>query len=153
VSADYSLALEEARRGFDATSNELPALRTRATQLLAVSGLAASFVGGLVGDTGRQSLSWVNWAALGSFVITAGLCLVLLWPRKFYDAPKPPQLVAWAETPDITLETMQKQLAESMSEKNDVNRKRLDRLFRYYSWTVVALSIEIIMLVLTVWSG
>ena len=151
MAPDYSLALEEARRGFDATSGELPALRTRATQLLGVSGLAASFVGGF-GAASRQPPNGPGWAALGFFVVTAGLCLVLLWPRAFYDAPKPFQLVAWAETPDVTLKEMQKRLAEVMSEKNDANRERLDRLFMVYSWTVVALSLEIVALVLTVWS-
>ncbi|NHC24124.1 hypothetical protein G6553_13205 [Nocardioides sp. IC4_145] len=43
----YTLALEEARRGFDQLAGEVSDVRGRSVSLLGMGGLAASFLGGL----------------------------------------------------------------------------------------------------------
>lgn len=147
---DFSLALEEARRTFDALSAELPALRSRATQVLGVGGLAASFLGGIA-LRGEQRLGSWGWVAVAAFTATAVLCLVILWPRRFYASPQPAQLVEWAERPDATTVEMTRDLALHMGEKYDANRTQLDRLSRFYCGAVVTLCAEIAAFIIDLW--
>jgi hypothetical protein len=130
----------------------LPALRNRATQLLGVSGLAASFLGGIAHPATGQPLGVWGWFAVAVFVVTAGLCLWLLWPRRFFRAPKSSALVSWAETPDVSRADMDRDLALYVGQKYAVNRKRMDRLSNFYSAAVVALLIEIAAFVIDLWS-
>lgn len=149
---DFSLALEEARRTFDALSDELPALRNRATQLLGVSGLAATFLGGLSRMPAGQPIGLWGWVAVVAFVVTAAMCLRLLWPGWFHRGPTPSELVKWAETPGASLPEMQRAMALHMQKKYGENRKKLDGLSRWYSATVVALFVEISAFVINLWS-
>ena len=148
---DFSLALEEARRSFDALSDELPALRNRAAQLLGVSGLAASFLGGLARVPSGQPIGVWGWVAVLAFITTAALCLRLLWPARFHRGPTPSALVAWAEEGD-SLAEMQRNLALHMQRKYEENRDKLDGLSRWYSATVVGLLVEISAFVIDLWS-
>lgn len=149
--ADFSLALEEARRAFDALSDELPALRNRATQLLGVSGLAASFLGGLARVPASQPIGAWGWVAVLAFVATAAMCLRLLWPGRFHRGPRPSLLVGWAES-GAPLTEMQRDLALHMQSKYKENRSKLDALSRWYSATVIALLAEITAFVIDLWS-
>lgn len=149
--ADFSLALEEARRAFDALSDELPALRNRATQLLGVSGLAASFLGGLARVPASQPIGAWGWVAVLAFVATAAMCLRLLWPGRFHRGPQPSLLVDWAES-GAPLPEMQRDLALHMQSKYKENRNNLDALSRLYSATVIALLVEITAFVIDLWS-
>lgn len=148
---DFSLALEEARRSFDALADELPALRNRAAQLLGVSGLAASFLGGLVRVPSGQPIGAWGWAAVIAFVVTVGLCLRLLLPVWLHRGPTPSRLVAWAEEGD-SLAEMQRNLALHMQKKYAENRITLDRLSRRYSVAVIGLVVEVAAFVVDVWS-
>lgn len=148
---DFSLALEEARRSFDALSDELPALRNRAAQLLGVSGLAASFLGGLTRVPAGQPIGVWGWVAVVAFVATAAMCLRLLWPVWFHRGPAPAALVEWAAEGDC-LPEMQRNLALHMQRKYRENRDKLDGLSRWYSATVVGLLVEISAFVIDLWS-
>lgn len=147
---DYTLALEEARRSFDALSDELPALRTRTTQVLGLAGLAASFIGGLALRTDRGMNTW-GWVAIAAFVVTAGLCAALLWPRRLYGPPDPAKLVEWAERSDTTMADMTRDLALHYSEKYDLNRDRLDRLSTIFCCVVIATCVEVVVFVVALW--
>jgi hypothetical protein len=149
---EFSLALDEARRGFDGLSVELPALRNQATQVLGVAGLAAAFLGGLALADGQSLETW-GWVAVGGFVATACLAMIILWPRRFYAAPDPARLVAWAETTGVTQSQMVRDLALYMGIKYDANRAILDRLSRLYSCTVFTMLVEIAAFIIDLWSS
>jgi len=148
---DFTLALDEARRSFDALSDELPAIRTRATQILGVGGLAASFLGGLALRSGQQLGPW-GWVAVAAFTVTAVLCGILLWPRRLYASLEPAILVEWAERPDAAVADMTRDLALYMGQKYDANRKTLNRLSWLYCAAVIIVCVEIAAFIIDLWS-
>lgn len=145
-SVDYALALEEARRDFDALSAELPALRSRAIQTAGIGGLALSFLGGLAIRTGEPLSGWA-YVAVAAFVVMTTLCLVILWPRRLYSSVDPAVLVEWAERADATSENMRRDLALQMGLKYEHNRVKIDRLSWMGCAIVVALFVQIAALV------
>lgn len=149
---DYALALEEARRSFDALNVELPAVRARATQILGLAGLAASFLGGLALRPGQGMSAW-SWTAVISFLATAVLTAVILWPRRLYASQEPAILVSWAEQGDVSCAEMTRDLALRYGEKYDFNRSVIDRLSRFYCVAAVTVCLQVLALVLDVWSG
>lgn len=147
---DFSLALEEARRSADILNDELPLLRNRATQLLSVSGLTAGFLGGFAFSRDVPMSFW-DWLAIATFVVTAGLCLALLRPRRFYMSIKPGELIKWAETPGVSAQDMKRDLALHMGKKYEINRERLDSLSKLYTASIIALLIQIVIFVINIW--
>jgi hypothetical protein len=147
----YTLALEEARRGFDQLDAELARLRERASTALGIGALVASFLGGLAIRNGA-SLSLWTWLAISALVAVALLCFAILRPRRFRTSQDPAVLVGWAETEGVTLDAMERDLALRLAEQYDPNAKILDRLMWLYCGVVVALIVEISALVLDIWS-
>lgn len=93
----YTLALEEARRGFDQLAGEVSDVRNRSVSLLGMGGLAASFLGGLTLRNGAPVTAW-TWVAVAAFVVLAALCAVVLWRRHFHVSQDPAVLVQWLST-------------------------------------------------------
>ena len=145
----YTLALEEARRGFDQLGGELSRVRDRASAALGIGGLAASFLGGLAIRDGAVLSLW-TWLSIGAFVALAALCFAILWPRRFRTSQDPAMLVGWAETDGVTIDDMERDLALHMGADYDSNREILDRLMWLYCGVVVALMVEISALVLDI---
>ena len=138
---DYTLALAEARRGFDALSAEVAALRDRSAKVLGVGGLATSFVGGLSVQADKPLTLWA-YIAIGFFMVLVTLSLTILWPRRFRLSQDPYELVAWAEMDDMTTPRMEKNLALHMADHYDENREKLDRLGTLYCWSVAVLVLQ-----------
>ena len=147
----YTLALEEARRGFDQLDGELARVRERASAAMGIGALVASFLGGL-GIRDGAALSRWTWLAIGAFVALALLCFAILWPRRFRTSQDPAKLVSWAEKDGVTLGEMERDLALHLGAQYDPNAKILDRLMWLYAGVVVALVVEISALVLNLWS-
>ena len=148
---DYSLALEEARRAFDALAEELAGLRNRSTQILSVSGLVAAFLGGLTLDKDRPVGTW-GGLDVGAFVVMVCLTMVILWPRRLYASIDPTTLVTWAEIPANSRSVMDRDLALHLGEKYEANRRTIDQLTWVYCGVVATLLVEIISFVLTLWN-
>lgn len=139
---DYSLALVEARRGFDALAAEVAALRDRSAKVLGVGGLATSVVGGLSARADR-ALVWQGYAALGSFMAVVVLSLLILWPRRFRLSQDPRVLVEWAEMDEMTTERMERSLALHMANHYEENRHKLNWLGTLYCWSVIVLVLQL----------
>ncbi len=56
-------------------------LRTRAGLLLSVAAITASFLGSRTIDSGGPGA--FAWLALAGFAMASGLCLAVLWPRRW----------------------------------------------------------------------
>lgn len=136
------MALEEARRGFDALNAELPSIRNRATQMIGVAGLAASFLGGLALQNSQPIGAW-GWVAVGSFAGVLAFSLLILWPWRSYASIYPSQLVIWAEHEGASKSEMTRDLALHIENKYDVNRAILNRLAMFHATTAVLLIAEI----------
>jgi preprotein translocase subunit SecG len=143
----YTLALEEARRSMDQQMADLAGIRARATTLLGVAGLSASFLGGLA-LRDDPALSRYTWVAIGAFIAVTGVCLAILWPRAFRASRDPAKLVAWAELDDTSSDQMDRDLALWIGKQYDGNVNTLNRLMWLYCGAVVVLLIEIAALVL-----
>lgn len=139
------LAYEEAKRAIDRQSSSLDGLRGRAGILLAAISLSTSFFGGLA--LGEDDLS--RWAiavavlAIVSFVVAAGACVAVLWPRAEWafnlsakriirqlDETRPDEATAYRE------------LALRLEVNHRANETRLEVLFRLFRTACVALAIE-----------
>lgn len=145
----FVLALEEARRGFDLLSEELTRVRDRAGQVLGIGGLAASFLGGLSIRDGASLTAW-TWLGIAAFTCLVGLCVAVLWPRKFFSSVDPEQLVRWGDDQDNTIDDMHRDLALRLGQSYVVNRGIVDNLNLLYSAAAIALIAEVVALLLDV---
>ena len=130
-SPDYTLALEEARRGFDQQADDFSTVRDRARSALGTGGLAASFLGGLTirDDT---SLSRWTWMAVACFCLLAAICLAIMWPREVWASQSPVTLVRWTEEYEATRAQMTRDLAPHLGQQVTHNRDQLSVLTRLY---------------------
>lgn len=143
---DYSLALEEARRGFDTLVSEIDLVRGRALSVIGMGGLAASFLGGLnIGTNG--DITWLTILAVIAFVAMSALCVAMLLPRRVHLTQRPSALVAWAETESVTTADMERDLALWLENKYDENRPALDRLLWLATLASVSFLVEVAALV------
>lgn len=142
----YTLALEEARRGFDQLAGEVSDVRNRAIATLGMGGLAASFFGGLAVRDGAPVTGW-TWVAVAAFVASAVLCASVLFRRRFHVSQHPTVIVQWAEHHGATRSEMERDLALWLGQKYDENRSGVDRLGRLLSVATIAFLIEIAALV------
>lgn len=139
---DYSLALEEARRGFDHLSAEVSDVRNRAIATLGMGGLSASFLGGLTLRNGAPITGW-TWLAIAAFVALAVSCAGVLWRRRFHVSQHPQVIVAWAEQHGATRTEMERDLALWLGKKYDDNRRSVDGIGRLLAIGTGAFLIEI----------
>jgi hypothetical protein len=139
---DYSLALEEARRGFDQLAAEVSDVRNRAVATLGMGGLSASFLGGLTLRNDAPITGW-TWFAIAAFVALAVSCAGVLWRRRFHVSQHPRIIVAWAEQHEATRADMERDLALWLGKKYDDNRRSVDRIGRLLTIATGAFLIEI----------
>lgn len=138
----YTLALEEARRGFDQLAGEVSEVRNRAIATLGMGGLAASFLGGLTLRKGAPVTGW-TWLAVAAFVALAVLCATVLFRRRFHFSQHPKVMVQWAEHYGARHSEMERDLALWLGKQYDENRGSVDRLGLLLSFATLAFLIEI----------
>ena len=148
----YTLALEEARRGFDQLAAEVSDVRSRAVSLLGMGGLAASFLAGLTLRDEETLTGWA-WLAVAAFVVLAVLCALVFWRRHFHVSQHPAVLVQWAEHHMASRDEMERDLALWLGKKYDENRVSVDRLGRLLTVATVAFLIEIVALLVDLVRG
>lgn len=147
---DYTLALEEARRGFDQQSGEVTNVRNRAASLLGMGGLAASFLGGLALRDGAPR-SWFTGLAIGAFAALAVLAALVLWRRPFHVSQSPKSLVRWAEDEGAGKTKMTRDLALWLGMKYEDNQKKIDKMGWLLSGCILAFVVEVAALLLDQW--
>ena len=148
----YTLALEEARRGFDQLAAEVSDVRNRAVSLLGMGGLAASFLGGLTLRDEEAVTGWA-WLAIAAFVVLAVICAMVFWRRRVHVSQHPTVLVQWTEHHGASRDEMERDLALWLGKKYDDNRVSVDRLGRLLGAATVAFLIEIVALLLDLVRG
>ena len=148
----YTLALEEARRGFDQLATEVSDVRNRAASLLGMGGLAASLLAGFTLRNEETLTGWA-WLAVAAFVVLAVLCALVFWRRRFHVSQHASVLVQWAEHHGASQPDMERDLALWLGKKYDENRVSVDRLGRLLSVATVAFLIEIVALLLDLVRG
>lgn len=144
----FTVALEEARRGADAQVAALGSLRSQTAATVTTGGLCATFLGGIAG--GFDFNVWTG-CAIAAFVILVGLAVRIAWPMKFRTSQDPATLVTWVETHEATQETQQRDLALHMGKQYDENESRLKNRQRMYCAALVALSVELVLLLIGLW--
>lgn len=143
----YALALDEARRAFDALANEVTIVRDRAVSMLGMGGLAAAFLSGLAFRDGAPMTGW-TWVAVASFALLALLSIVMLWPKRFHVAQDPATLVGWLDSGDYRPRQADRELALWLGKKYEDNRPGVDRLGLLLFAASIALLLEIAALIL-----
>jgi MFS family permease len=138
----YTLALVEARRGFDALVGELDIVRGRALSIIGMGGLAAAFLGGLNVSTNGHLTGW-TWAAVVSFMATALLCVYVLLPKRLTLTMEPSALVAWAEGPNPSQASMERSLTLWLESKYEANRPAVDRLLNIVALACLTFLVEV----------
>jgi hypothetical protein len=142
-----TLALDEARRAIDHQESALASIRGRAATLLAVGGLAASFIGGLAMRNGVGISAWTLLGVI-AFVGLVVFASLIAWPWEFRFDQSATVLVAWAEQHEADPDKMTRDLALFHERNLYRNRPTLDRLMTWYTVGVGFLIAEIIALVL-----
>jgi hypothetical protein len=145
---DYTLALEEARRGVDAQDAARANIRERAGNLLGFAGLVASFFGGLAVRNDTEISLFLGLATV-MFVLTAVAALSILVPRVVYTTMEPGTLVSWAEGSNPDPERMKRSLALWLGKQYDKNTGLLKRHHKMYTVGVGFLALEILFLILS----
>jgi hypothetical protein len=147
---DFTLAVEEARRNFDSLNTRLADLRNRSLQLVTVGGLLATFVGGLSALRSNGLSVW-DAVALMAFALIVIICLIIWWPRKLQTSQTPSILVEWAETPSITRQSMNRDLALHLGDHYKANRKVIDRMQNWFCVALLLLIGEVVCLAVGLW--
>jgi hypothetical protein len=149
----FTLALEEARRGFDELNEEFARIRARTALTLSLGGLSATFLGGLALRDKEATLSVWTALAVVAFVGLAGINVYVLWPRKMWSTIDPAKLIGWALGDTAQGVARMKEgwqtmyLAKHIGEGYDRNLPTVRRLGKAYTWGIVALTLEIFFLI------
>jgi MFS family permease len=147
---DYTLALEEARRGFDSLEKHLADIRNRSQQIVGIGAVAASIVGGLAA-LGSHKLGGWGFGALGAFAAIAVICLSIWWPRKLRVFQNPKTLVAWAEIPGKTRQRMVRSLAIHLADQYKENSDKIRGMLKWFRAAMILLAVEIVCLAVGLW--
>jgi len=143
----YAVALEEARRTIDQQKDDLKSLRDRATGLLAVAGLAASFIGGLpLGSSG--SIGGWTYAGIAAFVVLALVTVAMTYPYALVFSQDAKLIVTWVEQYGASHDEVNRDLALHLMTHFWRNRRTLHWVRRGYQVAVGLLMVEVIMLII-----
>lgn len=149
---NFTLALEEARRGFDQLMSEFHRIRDRAASSLSVGGLSAAFLGGLALRGKDAPLTVWTFLAVVAFVALAATTLYVFWPRSLLSTINPTTLIEWA-TGDkesgrapLTLPWQTMFLARQIGRGRLHNQTSVRKMGTAYTIGLVALGLEVIFL-------
>ncbi|NYI81197.1 hypothetical protein [Nocardioides panzhihuensis] len=149
----YQLALEEARRSYDAQLAQLENLRSRGTWTVAAGALALSVIGVDTKGAGCWSYAWSILAFLCFATVVIGT-VVIAWPQKVWAGQKPHLLVQWVELDDASTDDQIRDLALHLEQQSEANAKVIDRLQKWHGTVLIALLVEVPFLLLgKLWEG
>lgn len=141
---------EEALRGISRQQDVIDGLRNRSGTLFAAASLVTAFLGGQA-LTRRPELDALAWLAIFAFVTLFGLVLALLWPWKFRFTLSP--LILIEDHLEKSVPDLQKYLAEIWDKNFDLNGVTIARLHVLFRIACVALCVEVIAWLLSLWGG
>lgn len=140
-SADYKVVLDESRRLLDRQEKGLDEFRTRGSGLLAV----AAVVAGLLGTTTVKAhhSSWLAYAGLGLFGLTALVAIYVLAPREFTFSHT---LDGFVDDLDIGKPTnaVERDMALHLQEFREANDCKIKRIARAYTLGCVLLAAQVL---------
>jgi hypothetical protein len=141
--AKTALAYEAAIRFLDQQASVVDDLRSRAGILLSAASVATGFLAG-VALADDRSLSLWGWGATIAFIVLAGLCVWVLWPRhNWLFSPNPKTLVDHYVDPEgVTLAQAQRKLALYMAEAWDKNKWKMRWMFWPFRIACVLIGLE-----------
>jgi hypothetical protein len=123
----------------------LDALRTRTGILLTAIALSSTFLGAQAIDS--QGLSVWSWLAIGSFALSGGLALAVLWPVGGWHFSSDAGVIIDgyidAQEP-ASIDEMHVELARFNQARWEQNGKMLDQLFSFFRWSALALVAELV---------
>lgn len=139
---DYTLALEEARRGLDSLEKHLADIRNRSQQVVVIGALAASIVGGLA-VLGPSKLGVWGTAALTVFAVIVLICLWIWWPRTLIVFQDPKTLVTVAQIPGKTRQRMVRTLAIHLADQYKENSDKIGGMRKWFKAAMILLVVEL----------
>lgn len=140
------LIWEEAKRLLARQEAALDALHTKAFALLSVSGIVAGLFAGqvLTGPMGTGRAVAVG-VALTAFVISAALVLYIQWPRRFDFSHDLDDWIKELEAGQpAPMEEATYNLSRDLNRYRKTNQVKIDGLHAWFSWTSVALAVQIL---------
>jgi hypothetical protein len=136
--ANYDLALQEARRSSDQQFADLGAVRSNATVVFALA------LGALLLTPLGDQPHWYIRTATGIVAAILGFWASICWPRGYVFTHDPAVIVGWVERDDHpSIDEQARNLALFMGKAYDENRVKLDRLVFWYQGCVLLLALEI----------
>lgn len=145
-----SIVYDEALRGIARQQAVIDGLRTRTGTLFAAASLVTAFLGGQAATENRD-LGLLIWVAIGAFVALFLLVLAILWPWRFRFVLDPKILIEDHLQKDVPeLETY---LGEIWGENYELNQVRMDQLHWLFRGACVALSLEVVSLLISLGRG
>jgi hypothetical protein len=148
---DFTLALEEARRGFDSLEKHLLDIRNRSQQIVGIGAVAASILGGLAALGPDKKLGVWGIVALAVFAVIVLICVWIWWPRKFRVSQDPAILVTWAEVPGKTRQRMVRSLALHLANQYEQNADKIGGMQKWFAVAMILLVVEIGCLAAGLW--
>jgi hypothetical protein len=154
----YRLAYEASVRAIEDQARVLEGLRSRAGTMFAAAALVTTFLssgipttGGVFADFEPVSLDGV---VVGSFIATAVLTLVILWPFRFRFSVSAADMIAIlqerASNPVTATEAYQ-EVALRLEDLYDRNRERILPLLWCFRGAIVCLVVEVAAWIAIVW--
>jgi hypothetical protein len=154
----YRLAYEASVRAIEDQASVLEGLRSRAGTMFAAAALVTTFLGsgiptegGVFADFDALSLDGI---VVASFIATAVLTLVILWPFRFRFSVSAAEMIAIlqarASDPVTPIEAYQ-EVALRLEDLYDRNRERIVPLLWCFRGAIVCLVIEVAAWIAIVW--
>jgi hypothetical protein len=140
------IVYDQAVRAVDQQVRQLDELRTRASIILAASGVSTGFLGRTAVERG---LGLFGYFAMLGFVASALACVWVLLPRwdawEFSINAKELQPYFLDEDEPESPDSLFTYLAEQIQDDFEANSGRLEGLYMWFTWACLALAVEIVL--------
>lgn len=154
----HKIAHEQGLIGLNLQEAGLTALRQRATAIISISGLAATFLGreALQVPSGMiicLNIGMFEWAALFFLGISVVCTIMILKPRTGWTFHYSPSLIVkqFAQGEKATdLSTTYRVLSEFSETNYKKNSKILDPLYKWFNYSLVAVILQIIFWIISI---
>jgi hypothetical protein len=134
----------------------LDSLRSRAGTLLAAAALVSSFLGGqALQESGGLEVWSLTTVALGAFVASAVLALLILWPFDFWFSVSARAVLDAVRLQDAaggtSVDELRRALALQLEWRYDENAEKIRRLQWAFEAAIVALVVEVAVWLFVLW--
>lgn len=148
----YEILLEEMHFAVDQQFEELRTAQNRAGQLLQFGGLLGTFLGSVIIRTKQVQVLWMYSAALAFAALTVSV-IVAIYPRVFEFAITNDRIWGVTTGSEFTVPITRAALAKYLEFNYKANLPKLRLVRNAYRAGITALSIELIYLLLAMFSN